>query len=274
VDTSCLDSSSPISTSGTPAGGAYPTSTSAGSSPTTSSDPSSGGGAHHSNIGAIVGGVIGGIAALVALLLVLLFLRRRRRFHKQQKERPVDLINDGDSAHDGQLPQYYRPDPFVLPDPSARGSVHDAEGAALLGAGGAAAASAGRPSHDSLSTAAGPAHLGAGDRRVSANGSSTGASSSARKGGAPTPLRPVNIIQHDDGGRVPDAAKGDAETIELPPAYTHIRRGPSARVPNVEHPPAGPASEEGETGAQSADGASGHGAAPPLESPPVAHVAA
>ena len=32
-------------------------------------------------------------------------------------------------------------------------------------------------------------------------------------------LRPVNIIQHDDAG--PDEG---AETIELPPAYTNIRR--------------------------------------------------
>jgi hypothetical protein len=241
-DTSCLSGSSPVSTSGTPAGGAYPTSTStstsSSSSPTTSSDPSPSGGdkdgAHHSDVGTIVSGVIGGVA-LLALLVVLLSLRRRRRFHKQQKERPVDLTNDGLSADDGQLLQYYRPDPFVLRDPSARGSVH----------------------------------LGAGDRRASANGLNAGASSRARKGRAPTPPRPVNttqhdaptqlphanIIQHDDGGRVP-------ETIELPPAYSHIRRGPSARVPSVEHPPAAPVSEEGETGVHA------------LKSPPVAHVAA
>lgn len=35
----------------------------------------------------------------------------------------------------------------------------------------------------------------------------------------PSQLRPVNIIQHDDAG--PDEG---SETIELPPAYTNIRR--------------------------------------------------
>jgi hypothetical protein len=42
---------------------------------------------------------------------------------------------------------------------------------------------------------------------------------------APMPqLRPVNIIQHDDAGPSEGpASPGEPETIELPPAYTHIR---------------------------------------------------
>ena len=52
-------------------------------------------------------------------------------------------------------------------------------------------------------------------------GASTSASTS-RKSPAPPPLRPVNIIQHDDAGAVPE--DGAAETVELPPAYTNIRR--------------------------------------------------
>jgi hypothetical protein len=45
-------------------------------------------------------------------------------------------------------------------------------------------------------------------------------------------LRPVNIIQHDDAG---DAAEGEGEgeeTIELPPAYTNIRKPRGAATTN------------------------------------------
>jgi hypothetical protein len=37
-------------------------------------------------------------------------------------------------------------------------------------------------------------------------------------------LRPVNIIQHDDAGVANEAAEGEPETVELPPAYTNIRK--------------------------------------------------
>jgi hypothetical protein len=240
---SCLNNNSPSSTPGNPAGGAYPTSTSSGSNPTNSSG---GGGGGHSNVGPIVGGVIGGVAGLLAIALLALFFLRRRRFHRQNKERPVDLINDGDSnGHDDQLPQYYRPDPFVMPDPSVAGgaSMREGEGAGLLAAG--AAGTEGRASHESTTSASTrPPVMSAlqrpatPDRRSSA-GFGGASSSTTRKGGAPAPLRPVNIIQHDDGGRVPDEAKGEGEpeTIELPPAYTNIRRGPSTRVPNMEEAP-------------------------------------
>lgn len=43
-----------------------------------------------------------------------------------------------------------------------------------------------------------------------------------RKSPAPPSFRPVNIVQHEDAG--PSAgAEEEAETIELPPAYTHIK---------------------------------------------------
>ncbi|KAJ3519860.1 hypothetical protein NMY22_g13012 [Coprinellus aureogranulatus] len=46
-------------------------------------------------------------------------------------------------------------------------------------------------------------------------------------------MRPVNIIQHDDAGpSLPPAGPGEeeAETIELPPAYTALR-GPDPPPP-------------------------------------------
>ena len=46
-----------------------------------------------------------------------------------------------------------------------------------------------------------------------------------RKSAAIPQLRPVNIIQHDDAGPSEDlSGQAEPETIELPPAYTHIRQ--------------------------------------------------
>jgi len=75
--------------------------------------------------------------------------------------------------------------------------------------------------------------------------SGVGGGSSAegrRKGGAPRPLRPVNIVQHDDGGPSEPAARegegeGEPETIELPPAYTAVK-GPKAAAAGSSTEPA------------------------------------
>jgi hypothetical protein len=53
-----------------------------------------------------------------------------------------------------------------------------------------------------------------------ANGEST---SPSRKGGAPRPMRAVNIIQHHDAGPNNGEREDPVETIELPPAYTMVR---------------------------------------------------
>jgi hypothetical protein len=52
------------------------------------------------------------------------------------------------------------------------------------------------------------------------------ASGSTRKSAAgPSMLRPINIVQHDDAGPPEEAAHGEeSETIELPPAYTNIKK--------------------------------------------------
>jgi hypothetical protein len=38
-------------------------------------------------------------------------------------------------------------------------------------------------------------------------------------------LRPVNIVQHEDAGPTPkESNENEAETVELPPAYTNLRQ--------------------------------------------------
>ncbi|KAK0192881.1 hypothetical protein F5146DRAFT_1041852 [Armillaria mellea] len=197
-NSTCLNSESPSSTPGTPAGGSYPTGTSGEG---TGSNSSNG-----NNTGAIVGGVIGGVVGVVALLLLLWFLRRRHR-QKQEKEKTVDLLHedDGDerSPTAAELPQYYEPEPFIVPDPT----VASEDGRLSAD---------GRPISQVLSSRSGTPDIPG----------STTSMGGARKGGLRS-LRPVNIIQHDDAGPSgPPMAREEEEpeTIELPPAYTKIRQ--------------------------------------------------
>jgi len=207
---SCLSNSSPSSTPGSPAGGSYPTST--------TGSGVGGGTASKTNIGAIVGGVVGGVVALIAIALLLLFFRRRSRVHKKQKERPVDLLNydEGDEPQGGahgnnrnELPEYYQPEPFTVPDPTVA-STYDGE-------------------HGGTSSDARPL---SGYTTTSRSGtpellSAYGAGSSTTGGGRKGPMRqmrPVNIIQHDDAGPRESPKDTEVETVELPPAYTNIRQ--------------------------------------------------
>ncbi|KAJ3869973.1 hypothetical protein EV359DRAFT_28844 [Lentinula novae-zelandiae] len=195
-DNSCLNSNSPSSTAGTPAGGSYPTDT--------SGDSSGGSSTSNINVGAIVGGVVGGVLGLLALLLIFYFIRRRTRQNRKNNEKPVDLLqsDEGDERPNGpgEPPEYYRPDPFIVPDPTYDES---------------SASASGRP-------------LSASERPTSRSGTPDIASSSTgtKKTGAPRVLRPVNIIQHDDAGpsEVGGKKEEEPETIELPPAYTNIRK--------------------------------------------------
>ncbi|RDB27856.1 hypothetical protein Hypma_002304 [Hypsizygus marmoreus] len=208
-DGSCLSDSSPSSTPGSPAGGTYPTSS------TGSGVGGTGGGGI--NVGAIVGGVIGGVVFLVALFLILFFLRRRQQDKKKQKERPMDLIDEGDDAPDAprsgsranELPEYYHPEPFMVPDPT----VTSTDGDTLDG----------RPTSGYTSTS----RSGTPDLLGSVYGYGGGAPSSAsgRKGPL-RQMRPVNVIQHDDAGpsEPPPPADEEVETVELPPAYTNIKK--------------------------------------------------
>ncbi|KAG1862029.1 hypothetical protein DFJ58DRAFT_776015 [Suillus subalutaceus] len=204
-NSSCLTSTSPSSTIGSPAGGTYPTNASGAET---------------------TGGVIGGLAALVILALAGFYFIRRRTAAKVTKERPVDLLqgdpeDDRDSARD-DLGNYYRPEPFLATEPTETSSIY------------------GREEGRTGTITSGSRH-GTSDRRQSVLGSfsdmrsatpdyemgitgGTTIPNSSRKSPMPRQLRPVNIIQHDDAGTADEQAEGQPDTVELPPAYTNIRK--------------------------------------------------
>lgn len=209
-DNSCLSSSSPSSTPGSPAGGAYPTNTNGGGTGGWTSGSGS-----TSHTGAIAGGVVGGVAGLAAILVVFLFFSRSKRVQANEKtHNSVDLLQgdheDGVPGR-GDLPQFYQPEPFMVPEPTI-------------------ASSQGRLSYDHrqstlTSTTGELLRSGTPDLQTQGVGSTGGSNQTRKSPLGPAQLRPVNVIQHDDAG---DTEQGDEaqETIELPPAYTHIRRLP------------------------------------------------
>jgi hypothetical protein len=154
------------------------------------------------------GGIAGGVIFLISAALFAFFFLRRRAYTSVSKERPVNVLQDEEDSNGSQhdLPHYYTPDPYLVPDPTIEGSSdvasthgrpHSAQSRPL--------SSQGRP----LSVATTSA-----DIRPQTPLSST---TTSRKTAAPPTLRPVNIIQHDDAG------PSEPDTIELPPAYTNIR---------------------------------------------------
>lgn len=219
-NSSCLTTTSPSSTIGSPAGGTYPTNAS-GAETTGGTNSSS-----KNNVGAIVGGVIGGLAALVILALAGFYFIRRKTATKDTKERPVDLLQ-GDPEDDqdpapGELGNYYRPEPFLATEPTEASSMYGRE-------------------EGRAATVTSGSRYGTSDRRQSALGSfsdmrsatpdyemgitgGTTIPSSSRKSPMPRQLRPVNIIQHDDAGAADEQADAQLDTVELPPAYTNIRK--------------------------------------------------
>ncbi|KAI0090344.1 hypothetical protein BDY19DRAFT_887690 [Irpex rosettiformis] len=227
-NSTCLNSTSPSSTAGSPAGGSYPTSTSGAGTDNGSSS-------HHTNTGAIVGGVVGGVVGLTALILLGIFLWRRHRFHQQQEKRPVDLLNE-DDAPDGNPPQYYEPEPFVVPEPTV-GTSSAAETSTVAGAP--------RPSVDHRQS-----HYSnlTGERSATPDQSAVSGSTYFRKSPAPPSFRPVNIIQHDDAG----PSEAVPETIELPPAYTNLRAGPKSADEEGESSASAPTAPDVQTQAEQA----------------------
>ncbi|KAJ7108474.1 hypothetical protein C8R44DRAFT_636338 [Mycena epipterygia] len=220
-DGSCLNSSSPISTAGAPAGGSYPTGTSTSSGGGSSSTGGGGGNNNSSgsktNVGAIAGGVVGGVVAILAVLLVGLFFIRRRRLHRHEKVRPDLLtadedVGDGGAATRNELPQFYQPEPFMVTDPTT--------GRSSLGG----LTSDGR--RTSATDTEGRPFSGLGSESRSGTPDPSSMSSSTRKSQPMRQMRPVNIIQHADAGPSTAALPGEEEpeTVELPPAYTNIRK--------------------------------------------------
>ena len=108
-----------------------------------------------------------------------------------------------------ELPQNYQPEPFMVPIPDPTPSEFDDE------------FSTGRPfspgTRTSFYTRSTTPDIALGA------GLPNGDSSVGRKGGAPRPMRAVNIIQHHDAGPNNGEREEPVETIELPPAYTMVR---------------------------------------------------
>ncbi|KAF7325901.1 hypothetical protein MKEN_00440900 [Mycena kentingensis (nom. inval.)] len=212
-DGSCLNDNSPSSTPGDPAGGAYATSTSGGTTGGGSGGGSSGGGGsnHETNVAAIAGGTVAGVVVLIVIGLIALFFMRRRRLRNEEKNkvRP-DLLqtDDGDeapAATRNELPQYYQPQPYLMAESTVGRSSMDER-----------TDTDGRPLSTLMSDTA--------SRSETPDPSSM--STSTRKTGPMRQMKPVNIIQHADAGpsMPPATAEEEPETVELPPAYTNIRK--------------------------------------------------
>ena len=188
--------------------------------------------------------MLGGLALIVIVIVVLWFFRRRGgRPQSRYKERPVDLINadeDDEGEHPAgarngvagvvrrnELPEYYQPEPFMVPDPTLDGgSTHRSQTAT-------GTMDDTRPLSGTSSSfytrATTPDTASAAGLLSGAGGSS--AQGGERRKGAPRPMRTVNYIQHDDAGPslpLPEEDKDEPETIELPPAYTAVRRAETA----------------------------------------------
>lgn len=184
---------------------------------------------------------------LSALILVLFFARRRSRQKRRVKERPVDLLNEDDDEDDdprrnpsGQPPHqldYYTPEPFMATDPA-----QTSDGATTAATeSGYGASGSGRPLSGTSFTRSDTPDLlgGSGYGYGWAAGSTT--TSTSRKG-APPRMRPVNIVQHEDAGPPPGVGdkEDEAETIELPPAYTAVQSAAlrNGAAPDANQPPA------------------------------------
>ena len=148
------------------------------------------------------GGVVG--TAIILVSAFWFFIRRRPYFAVSQ-ERPVNVLQDDEDRigeyHWLSLSQNYVAEPFLVSDPTTRGmpepaSTHD------------------RPLSKSTLTADG-------QRPQTPTTPMTTSSKSASF----PPLRPVNIIQHDDASPGEDlSGQAGPETIELPPAYSSYRQ--------------------------------------------------
>jgi hypothetical protein len=146
--------------------------------------------------------VIGALVLLLAVALVAFYFLRRRPYSAISKERPVNVLQDDEDGNgeDHDLPQYYAPEPYLVPDPTIRGTS------------------------EAASTQERPLSMSTADIQRPQT-PMTAATTTTRKSAAPPQLRPVNIIQHDDAGPSEDlSGHGETETIELPPAYTNIRQ--------------------------------------------------
>lgn len=157
--------------------------------------------------GAVVGGAVGGFVGLAALALILFAFRRSKRNHEEHVDlfhgyAPTGAVPSSVGSR-GDLFQNYQVEPFVGPDPTFRSSSYG------YGSDSDIRASTGTSTTTDL--------LQSGTRGSFSYGAPGGSPSKHPAG--PVYLRPVNIVEHADAG------PGErSETVELPPAYTNIRR--------------------------------------------------
>jgi len=214
-NSSCITNTSPSSTAGPPAGGSYPTNDSGGMTTGSSSSSSN-------NTGAIVGGVIGGLAAIVALALVAFYIIRRKTAPKSQKERPVNLLHgdpdDSESPTNYEPPPYLQPDPYLVMTPTISSASAREDGLRHSMAGSALLSDSWRQSGVTSFSDVTP------EFEVGVLPPGSAGLTSSRKSGVPRQLRAVNIVQHEDAGPSSAQEPAEPETVELPPAYTNIRK--------------------------------------------------
>jgi hypothetical protein len=155
------------------------------------------------------------------------FIRRRTAI-VVGKERPVDLLQGDPDDRDlepAELGNYYRPEPFLATEPTEASSAYAREdvrsGTAMSGS------RYGTPDRRQSELTFSDMRSTTPDYEMGMVGGTVGSTtipSSSRKSAMPRQLRPVNIIQHDDAGTANEPAEGEPETVELPPAYTNIRK--------------------------------------------------
>lgn len=162
-----------------------------------------------SNARVIAAAIAGGLAVFIIGALILFFLRRRSRRHRYGA-RQVSIIDaDEDDVHDSTggvrqngLLRFYNPTPLLLAD------ITSDSGSAYGGW-----TPPGTPYTPALSSGA-PSIRGM-----------TGTKGTSRS------VRGVHYVQHDDAGPsvlAPGADAQEPQTIELPPAYTALRRAEGA----------------------------------------------
>lgn len=221
-NSNCIDNASPSSTAGTAAGAIQ-----------TSSGGSSSGGSG-TNVGPVIAGVLGGLAASVILgILAFCFIRRRRR-QRHPIAHGVDLLPEGLQRDTDHPPEFYQPEPFIVPP-----SIADAEENGGTSRGRLTMSDVDRrysalsttdQSESGYATTTGTSGniLAAGGGEAGGRSTTYGPSSTRKSPSGMNVLRPVNFVQHEDAGELPEPSgsgpSDEPETVELPPSYNSVRR--------------------------------------------------
>lgn len=191
----------------------------------------------------MIAGIVVGVVALVALCLLLgwLYLRKREKKQKQRRgTKEIDLLTTDRPA---PVENGMEPTPYMTPPSSnAAAGMRPASAATTTDAPGRRSSA---NSHDpiwrqsyrpvspstntSYSAAEEQQHASAnhGHHALGQGGFGVlGTQAMNKHAEAPSRLRPVNVIQHEDGGAVtsPPPPAVSPEIVELPPSYAEVRR--------------------------------------------------